>query len=77
MRDEAVNFAESARVHQQVQAFPGGELAARVLLVNAALPAAQPGLRLQPPQIGQVGVIGRHRYRPPPGRPPRSLRWLR
>src|SRR5690606_1576039 len=59
VRDEAVQLDEAALVEQEVEPLARGELAARVLRLDAGLPAAQLGLAPQLLELLQL-VAERH-----------------
>jgi hypothetical protein len=58
VRDEHVIFLERAFIEQKLHPLAGGELAARVLRVDAGLASAETGLGAAGVEFGEVGVQG-------------------
>ena len=57
MGDEAVQLLEGAFVQEKVDALAGGELAAGMLGVDAALPAAEAGLLFEGTKVGKADSV--------------------
>jgi len=57
MRHERVELDEAVPIEEQVQALTRGQLALLVLLLDASLPAAQPGLLAKIPEPLDVCLV--------------------
>src|SRR4029453_6866516 len=66
--DERVELDERTRAEEQLDSFPCGELAARVLLVDTVLSPTEERFRAQRPQSLDPFLVRRHGDRPPSNR---------